>query len=170
MTFRTPSMMLAAAALATLTACGGKLITEQPFAISGDTVTVAWETTVPEGEASLWLDYSLETGSEHDITQGTTDAVYHMKGLLKVTSSDNPAYDGPLYLRSDGPPTTQLTSTVTIGSRQSCSTKGCSISGRVRALNLDTLAAGSPIVISAALPVQGEQIRIESLGMQLRAK
>ncbi len=167
MTLRTPAMMLV---IATVTACGGKLVDERPFTVASDKVTLAWETTVPEGEASLWLDYKLETGSEHDITQGRTDAVYHMQGLLSVTSSGNPAYDGPLYLRSDGPPTTALTSTVTIGSTKTCSAKGCSISGRVRTLNLDTLAAGSPIVISAALPLEGDQIRIESLGMQLRAK
>jgi len=170
MTCRTPTMMSIIAALATMTSCGGKLIAQQPFSVSGDKVTIAWETGVPDGEVSLWLDYSLETGSEHDITQGTTDAVYHMKGLLKVTSGGNPVYDGPLYLRSDGPPTTQLTSTVTVGSSQSCSGKGCSMSGRVRALNLDTLSPGSPIVISAALPQDGDQIHIESLVMQIRAK
>ncbi len=170
MTVRSLAMLLTLPTLVGMTACGGKLIAEQPFVVSGDTVTLAWETTVPAGEASLWLDYALETGSEHDITQGTSDAVYHMKGLLQVTSDGTPVYDGPLYLRSNGPPTDQLTSTVTIGSSQSCSSKGCSIGGRVKALKLDAAAEGSPIVISAALPLEGDQIRIEDLSLQLRSK
>lgn len=170
MTFRPRALALAAAALSTLTACGGKLIAEQPFAVASDKVTLAWETTVPEGEASLWLDYDLQTGSETDIGHRELDPVYDLAGIMRVTTGANPVYDGHLRLSSDDPPTTQLTSKVTIGSRQSCNTKGCSISGRVRALSLDTLAAGSTIVISAALPLEGRQIRVEALSMQLRAK
>ncbi len=152
------------------TACGGKLVAEQPFSLADGKATLAWEITVPEGEASLWLDYELATGVERDVGRDDLDPRYQLQGLLKVTSSGNPVYDGSLWLRSDGPPTSALTTTVTIGSSKSCGASGCEISGRVHTLDLSGLAAGSPVVISAALPLEVEHSRIEALKLQLRSK
>jgi hypothetical protein len=169
MTMRRPTMFLTILFPTLILACGGKLVTEQPFTLADGRATLAWDVPVPEGEGSLWLDYQLVTGSEYDIDHGH-DPVYDLAGTMTVTTSGNAVYDGVLRVSSSAPPTTQSSSKVTIGSSQSCGGSGCEISGRVRALELSTLATGSPLVIQASLPLEGDQIRIEGLSLQLRAK
>jgi hypothetical protein len=151
-------------------ACGGKLVAEQPFGPQGDRMVLEWETTVPEGEPSLWLKYHLQTGSEYNAGRSRTDAVYTVEGVLKVTTGGNAVYDGVLRLDDGQPPTTQLSSTVTVGSSETCGSSGCTLKGRVRALELTELSAGSPLIIHASVPVQGDQISVNELSMQLRAK
>ena len=150
--------------------CGGKLVAEQPFAIADGQATISWEVPVPEGDASLWLAYELRGASENDFDHDGYDARYQLAGELSVTTSGNPVYQGKLQLSSEGSPTTQGGTTVTIGSSQSCTPSGCDISGRVRALRLEGLLAGSPLMIEASLPTQIEYTSLEALRMQLRAR
>lgn len=170
MTLRRPAMLLVITFLTLSLACGGKLVEDKPFTLTNSQATLSWDVPVPEGEASLWLDYALATGSEYDFSEGGQEPVYDLAGTMSVTTSGNPVYDGVLRLSSDAPPTTSTSSSVTIGSRQSCGNSGCTISGRIRALDLEGLAAGSPLEIRASLPLEGDQIRIEGLSLQLRAK
>jgi hypothetical protein len=168
MTFRTPAL---AALFATLTlACGGKLVDEAPFTSSGEQLQLSWESTVPEGEASLWLDYALSTASEAEHATSSRDPVYHLHGTLSVTTGGNAVYDGVLRLDSEQPPPTTTSSSVTVGARESCGVKGCDIAGRVRALPLEGLAAGSPLRIEATMPQASEDASVKELSLQLRAK
>jgi hypothetical protein len=170
MTFRIPSPLLSIPTLLLGVACGGKLVAEQPFALAAGKATIDWETTVPDGEASLWLDYALSTGSESHHASSGQEPVYHLAGTLGVTTSDNAVYAGVLRLDSEQPPTTQGGATVTLGASEKCSFEGCELAGRVRILELGELSAGSPLVIRAELPLEGDRISIEGLNMQLRAK
>lgn len=170
MTVRSLGMLLALSTQVSLVACGGKLVAEQAFEPSGDQLQLQWETTLPEGEGSLWLKYHLETGSEYDAGRSRTEPVYRTAGTLTVTTSGNAVYDGVLRLDDGKPPTTQMSSTVTVGSSESCGTSSCTIKGRVRTLDLGALSSGSPLVIQANIPAKGEQVAVQSLSMQLRAK
>ncbi len=168
----TPRLMLTVLTTSAVLAlaCGGKLVDERAFVQQGERLTLDWETTVPEGEPSFWLAYDLHTGSEYDMGRGSTDPVYNAQGTLAVTTGGNAVYDGLLRLDDGQAPTTQLSSTVTVGSSETCGTDGCRVKGRVRTLNLDDLSAGSPLVVEASIPVQGDSVTVEALTLQMRAK
>jgi hypothetical protein len=169
MTPRSPASLLAILLPALLFSCGGKLVAEQSFDLSEGAATLDWEAPAPEGETSLWLAYTLSTGSENDFADQEREPVYHIPGTLELTHRGSPVYEGVLRLDSEQPPTS-VGGTVRVGSRESCNAKGCTISGRVRALELGELGPGGLLRIHAQLPLEGQPGAIEALTMQLRSK
>ncbi len=152
------------------TACGGELVEEKAFTVSAGQATLEWETAIPDGKPGLWLVYDMDTGVSYGVGSTESEPQYHVHGTLTVLVSGNEVYDGPLRMDDDASPTQARGGTVTIGSTQSCSNRGCSIKGRVRLLQIDNVTAGSPLSVRASLPTSGEATTVKSLGMQLRAK
>ncbi len=170
MTIRSSAMLLTVLSPALLTACGGKLVAEQPFALADGKASLDWEVPMPQGKASLWLDYAMSTPSEVDLTDRGPEPVYNVVGTMSITTSGNTVYDGVLQLDDGQPCTTTTGSSATIGSSESCNPAGCTVTGRRLAMKLENLAEGSPLVIHAELPANGGGASIESLSLQLRAK
>ena len=151
--------------------CGGKLVAQQRFTMNAELASLSWETQVPAGQPSLWLEYAeLSCPSERTYSSDNAEPVYTFVGNLRVSTGGNAVYDGGLRLAETGTPTSGMSGTVRASSRERCGPSHCELSGRVKIVELDDLAAGSPLLIEASLPPSADDATVGSISMQLRAK
>ncbi len=146
---------------------GGSVAAEQALAGDG---TFEWEVVVPDGnQRTLWLQYQIDCPAE-DGDDGL-EPDYDVEGRMRLSAGGEERYEGYLALSSSRAPLEDGGNTSTkVSTKQSCSSGGCSLTGRTKVMDLATYGPGTHLRLEGQLPMNDNGVTVHAASLQIRAK